>query len=179
MLRDNEFINAWEIIKKANKSEPWTNFDTYEENITQTEKQSTAQVLKAKEYFAKELIRINIKLLRKNIQWKDTTIENEISISKRAEKYKELREKMNNIFNKPSKEGISKILNQEPFTYINKLGISARVQPLTRYEAKSPFNKFNEPINISSFNGPLFNHLILMEHLEESLYIRIATNKKN
>ncbi|CAG8844783.1 11326_t:CDS:2, partial [Gigaspora margarita] len=28
--RDNELINAWEIIKETNKSEPWTSFDTYE-----------------------------------------------------------------------------------------------------------------------------------------------------
>ncbi|CAG8852554.1 38041_t:CDS:2, partial [Gigaspora margarita] len=203
MLQENEFINAWEIIKGTNKSEPWTNFDTYEEYITQTEKQSTVQILKAKEYFAKELIRIIIKnwkydylreqfeeteenitdlmikehdnheLLdlktrirltknelqpltkeeiekltnektyqnplnlkntfytkeqpledklfqinpiasrifgRKNIQWKDT------SISEQSEKYKELREKVNNIFDKPSKEGILKILKQDPYT---------------------------------------------------------------
>ncbi|CAG8847513.1 4763_t:CDS:2 [Gigaspora margarita] len=206
ILQDNEFINAWEIIKEANKSEPWTNFDTYKEYITQTEEQLAAQILKAREYFAKELIRMihdnfelsdlktRIKLAkneclqhylstlkikrsrkieqpptkekiingkmyhnntfnikrepledklfqitpttsrifgRKNIQWKDTIIENEISISERVEKYKELREKMNNIFEK------------------------------------------------SSEKGPLFNHLTLMEHLEESLYIRIAAYKKN
>ncbi|CAG8851107.1 16259_t:CDS:1, partial [Gigaspora margarita] len=57
---------------------------------------------------------------------------------------------MNNIFDKPSKE---ETLKQNPYT--------------------------NELTNISLFNGPLFNYLILMEHLEESLYIRIATNKKN
>ncbi|CAG8802000.1 34152_t:CDS:2 [Gigaspora margarita] len=61
MLQDNKFINAWEIIKEANKSEQWTNFDTYKECITQTEKQLAAQILKAKEYFAKELIRIIVK----------------------------------------------------------------------------------------------------------------------
>ncbi|CAG8742969.1 20926_t:CDS:2, partial [Gigaspora margarita] len=118
---------------------------------------------------------------RKNIQWKDTTIQNEISISEQAEKYKKLREKINNIFDKPSKEEILKTLNQDPFT--SKL-TSTYVQPLTRYEVKLtktklPFNKPNELTNISLFNGPLFNQLTLMEHLEESLYIRIAANKKN
>ncbi|CAG8843818.1 31400_t:CDS:1, partial [Gigaspora margarita] len=52
----------------------------------------------------------------RNIQWKDTTIENGISIPEQAKKYKELREKINNIFDKPSKEGILKTLNQDPFT---------------------------------------------------------------
>ncbi|CAG8853115.1 15016_t:CDS:2, partial [Gigaspora margarita] len=37
-----------EIIKEANKSEPWTNFDTYEKYITQTETPSVAQILKTK-----------------------------------------------------------------------------------------------------------------------------------
>ncbi|CAG8856770.1 6086_t:CDS:1, partial [Gigaspora margarita] len=37
-----------EIIKETNKSEPWTNFDTYEKYITQTETPSVAQILKAK-----------------------------------------------------------------------------------------------------------------------------------
>ncbi|CAG8845842.1 3083_t:CDS:2, partial [Gigaspora margarita] len=120
---------------------------------------------------------------RKNIQWKDTTIENKISISEQAEKYKELREKMNNIFDKPSKEEILKTLNQDPFTYTSKL-TSTRVQLLTKYEvkfteAKLPFNKPYELTNILPFNGPLFNRLTLIEHLEESLYIRIAANKKN
>ncbi|CAG8852146.1 44927_t:CDS:1, partial [Gigaspora margarita] len=59
--RDNELINTWEIIEETNKSEPWTNFDTYEEYIIQTKNQSPAQTLKAKKYFAKELIRIIIK----------------------------------------------------------------------------------------------------------------------
>ncbi|CAG8803012.1 11136_t:CDS:2, partial [Gigaspora margarita] len=99
-------------------------------------------------------------------------IENEISISEQAEKYKELREKMNNIFDKPLKEGILTTLNQDPLTYTSKLGISAYIQPLARY------NKPDEFANISPFNGPLFNQLILMENLEESLYIKIAANKK-
>ncbi|CAG8838200.1 27965_t:CDS:2, partial [Gigaspora margarita] len=241
---NNKFINAWEIIKEANKSEPWTNFDTYEEYITQTEKQSTAQILKAKEYFAKELIRIIVKnwkyeypreqfeetkeniidliikehdnyelsdlkariklaknelqlptkeeiekpttsrIFERDIQWKDTTIEKKISIPEQAKKYKELREKINNIFDKLSKEGILKTLNQDPFTYTSKLEILAHVQLPTRYkekltEAKLPFNKPDELANISPFNGPLFNQLTLMEHLKESLYIRIAANKKN
>ncbi|CAG8851106.1 16258_t:CDS:1, partial [Gigaspora margarita] len=49
------------IIKEANKSELWTNFDIYEKYITQAETLSVAQILKAKEYFAKELIRIIVK----------------------------------------------------------------------------------------------------------------------
>ncbi|CAG8801999.1 34151_t:CDS:1 [Gigaspora margarita] len=96
---------------------------------------------------------------RKNIQWKDTTIENEISISEQTEKYKELKKQMNNIFDKPSKKGILKTLNRDPFTYTSKLEISARVQPFTGYkekltEAKLPFNKSDELANISPFNGP-------------------------
>ncbi|CAG8783097.1 2710_t:CDS:2 [Gigaspora margarita] len=208
------------IITETNQSELWTNFDTYEEYIAQTKKQSAAQILKAKEYFAKELIRIivknwkyeyprkqfeetedniadlmirepknfelsdlknrirlakngNLQLYlsiirakylrktdqfltkeeigkqivrkkqlkpfditnqttsrifgRKNIQWKDTTIENEIYISEQAEKYKELREKMN-IFDKPSKEGILKTLNQDSFTYISSYTTTRKIQ---------------------------------------------------
>ncbi|CAG8785661.1 10981_t:CDS:1, partial [Gigaspora margarita] len=89
----------------------------------------------------------------------------------------ELREKMNNIFDKPSKKEILKNFSQDLYT--SKL-IPIRAQPLTRYivklaEAKSPYKL----TNISPFNEPLFNHLTLMEHLEESLYIRIAANKKN
>ncbi|CAG8855440.1 24653_t:CDS:1, partial [Gigaspora margarita] len=56
--RENELINTWEVIEGTNKSEPWTNFDTYEEYIAQTEKQTEVQILKAREYFAKELIKI-------------------------------------------------------------------------------------------------------------------------
>ncbi|CAG8857670.1 20276_t:CDS:1, partial [Gigaspora margarita] len=93
-------------------------------------------------------------------------------------KYKELREKVNNIFDKLSKEGILKIFKQDPYT--SKL-ISIHEQPLTKYKKFTDlsFNKSDEFTNISPFNGPLFNHLTLMEHLEESLYIRIAVNKKN
>ncbi|CAG8855642.1 12538_t:CDS:2, partial [Gigaspora margarita] len=95
-------------------------------------------------------------------------------------KTRQLREKLSNIFDKPSKEGIL-TLNQDPYT--NKL-IPIHVQPPTKYEvkltkAKLPFNKLYEFTNISPFNEPLFNYLTLMEHLEESLYIRIAANKKN
>ncbi|CAG8855632.1 19287_t:CDS:1, partial [Gigaspora margarita] len=64
ILRKNELINTWEIIK----SEPWTNFDTYEKYITQAEKQSAIQISKAREYFAKELIRIIVKIGNMNIQ---------------------------------------------------------------------------------------------------------------
>ncbi|CAG8617386.1 45354_t:CDS:2 [Gigaspora margarita] len=222
MLRDNEFINAWEIIKEANKSEPWTNFDTYEEYITQTKKQSIAQILKAKEYFAKELIRIIVKnwkyeypreqfeeteenitdlMIKKHESFELSNLRAKIRLAKneclqhylsilkirRLKKIvqpptkKELREKMNNIFDKPLKKGILKNLNQDPYT---SKSTPLRVQLLTRYEvefteAKLPFNKSYEPTNISPFNEPLFNQLTLMEHLEESLYIRIAANKKN
>ncbi|CAG8848206.1 22913_t:CDS:1, partial [Gigaspora margarita] len=114
---------------------------------------------------------------RKNIQWKDTSIKNEIPISEQTEKHKKFREKVNNIFDKPSKEGVLNILKQDPYT--SKL-TSTHEQPLTKYKKFTDlsFNKSDELTNISPFNEPLFNHLILMEHLEESLYIRIATNKK-
>ncbi|CAG8663120.1 18395_t:CDS:2 [Gigaspora margarita] len=100
-----------EIIRETNQSKPWIDFNTYDEYFTQTENQSAAQILKAKEYFAKELIR----------------------------------------------EEILKTLNQDPFTYTSKLGISARIQPLSRYKS-----------GISPFNGPLFNQLILIENPKES-----------
>ncbi|CAG8852145.1 44926_t:CDS:1, partial [Gigaspora margarita] len=108
---------------------------------------------------------------RKNIQWKDT------SISEQSEKYKELRGKVNNIFDKPSKEGILKIFKQDPYT--SKL-ISTHEQPLTKYKKFTDlsFNKSDKFTNISPFNEPLFNQLTLIVHLEENLYIRIATNKK-
>ncbi|CAG8854923.1 34410_t:CDS:1, partial [Gigaspora margarita] len=109
---------------------------------------------------------------RKNIQWKDT------SISEQSEKYKELIGKVNNIFDKPSKEGILKILKQDPYT--SKL-ISIHKQPLTKHKKFTDlsFNKSDELTNILPFNELLFNQLTLMEHLEENLYIRIAANKKN
>ncbi|CAG8851990.1 12728_t:CDS:2, partial [Gigaspora margarita] len=188
ILRDNEIINAWEIIKETSKTEPWTNFDNYEEYITQTKKQSTVQILKAKEYFAKELI----KMIKKNIielmtkehdNFELTDLKTRIRLTKNeclqhylsTLKTRQLREKLNNIFDKPSKEGILKTLN------ISKL-IPIHVKPLTEYEtklikAKLPFNKPYELTNISPFNEPLFNQLTLMEHLEENLYIRIATNR--
>ncbi|CAG8838257.1 18771_t:CDS:1, partial [Gigaspora margarita] len=143
----------------------------------------TRQLKKIRQPLEDKLFQVNPTTSRivekKNIQWKDTTIENEISISERTEKYKELREKMNNIFDKPSKEGILKTLNQDP--YISKL-TTTHIQP--RYEVKLTETKlpFNKPIkltNISPFNRPLFNQLTSMEYLEESLYIRIAANKKN
>ncbi|CAG8848717.1 4558_t:CDS:2, partial [Gigaspora margarita] len=117
------------------------------------------------------------RIFEKNIQWKDVTIEKEISLPEQAEKYKESREKMNNIFDKPSKEEMLKTFNQDPYT--SKI-ISTFVQP--RYKlnlTELPLNKADELTNISPFNKPLFNHLILIEHLKESLYIRIAANKKN
>ncbi|CAG8832429.1 41815_t:CDS:2 [Gigaspora margarita] len=218
MLRENEFINTWEIIKNTNKSEPWTNFDTYEEYITQTEKQSAVQILKAREYFAEELIRIivkNWKYEQPREQFEETEenitdlmikehnnpelsdLKTRIRLArneclqyylstlkiKQLRKIvqppteEELREKMNNIFDKPSKKGILENLNQDLYT--SKLAPILSVQPLTKYEVKLtetklPFNKPYELINISPFN-----ELTLMEHLEESLYIRIAANKKN
>ncbi|CAG8847745.1 3002_t:CDS:2, partial [Gigaspora margarita] len=210
MLQDNEFINTWEIIKEANKSEPWTNFDTYEEYIIQTEKQLTVQILKAKEYFAKELIRMIVKnwkyeyprkqfeeteeniielIIKEHDNFELADLKTRIRLAKNeclqyylsTLKTRQLREKLNNIFNKPSKKGILKILNQDP--YISKI-TPIRVQLLTKYEvkltkAKLPLNKPYELTNILPFNGPLFNQLTLMEHLEESLYIRIAAKKKN
>ncbi|CAG8792775.1 38337_t:CDS:2 [Gigaspora margarita] len=209
ILLDNEFINAWEIIKEANKSEPWTNFDTYKEYITQTEKQSVVQILKAKKYFVKELIKMIIKnwnyeypreqleeteenitelIIKEHDNFELADLKTRIKLSKNeclqyylsTLKTRQLRKKLNNIFDKPSKEGILKTLNQDP--YINKL-TPIHVQPLTKYgvkltKAKLPLNKPYELTNISSFNEQLFNHLTLMEHLEESLYIRIAANKK-
>ncbi|CAG8788093.1 30421_t:CDS:2, partial [Gigaspora margarita] len=210
ILRDNELINAWEIIKEANKSEPWTNFNTYEEYITQTEKQSTVQILKAKEYFAKELIRMIVKnwkyeypreqfeeteenitklMIKEHDNFELADLKTRIRLTKNeclqhylsTWKTRQLREKLNNIFDKPSREGILKTLNQDSYT--SKL-MPIHVQPLTRYEvkltkAKLPFNKPYELTNIPPFNEPLFNQLTLMEHLEESLYIRIAANKKS
>ncbi|CAG8850935.1 20829_t:CDS:2, partial [Gigaspora margarita] len=152
ILQDNEFINAWEIIKETNKSEPWTNFDTYEEYITQTKKQSTVRILKAKEYFAKKLIKMIIK------NWKYDKLENKNKTRKKQMfttlfstlKTRQLREKLNNIFDKLSKEGILKTLNQDPYT--SKL-IPIRVQLLTGYKvklakAKLPLNKSYELTNI-------------------------------
>ncbi|CAG8851359.1 5264_t:CDS:1, partial [Gigaspora margarita] len=189
----------------TSKFEPWTNFDTYEEYITQTEKQSTLQILKAKEYFAKELIKIIVKnwkyeyqrdqfeeteeniielMTKEHDNFELTDLKTRIRLTKNeclqhylsTLKTRQLREKLNNIFDKPSKEGVLKTLNT------SKL-IPIRVQPLTEYEVKLtktklPFNKPYELTNISPFNEPLFNQLTLMEHLEENLYIRIAANKK-
>src|SRR5260364_414315 len=61
LLRDNEFINAREIIKETSESEPWTNYDTFNEYIAQNKNQSKEQILEARKYFAKELIRIIVK----------------------------------------------------------------------------------------------------------------------
>ncbi|CAG8848437.1 11220_t:CDS:2, partial [Gigaspora margarita] len=197
---DNEFINAWEIIKETNKSEPWTNFDTYEEYIIQTKKQSTAQILKAREYFAKELIKIIVK------NWKYEHSREQFEETEENITYLMIKERDNfelsdfkarirlakneclqyylltlKIKRLRKIKGILESLNQDIYT--NKL-TPIRAQPLTKYEeklikAKLPFNKPYELTNISPFNGPLFNQLTLMEHLEESLYIRIVANKKN
>ncbi|CAG8637067.1 22375_t:CDS:2 [Gigaspora margarita] len=170
MLQDNKFINTWKIIKEANESEPWTNFDTYEKYITQTEKQLIAQILKAKEYFAKELIRIIVK------NWK---------YEYPREQFEETEENITDLIIKEHDNfELSDLKARIKLAKTDKLGISTHIQPLTGYEvklteAKLPFNKSDKPTNISPFNGPLFNQLTLIEHLEESLYIRIAANKKN
>ncbi|KAF0514978.1 hypothetical protein F8M41_017461 [Gigaspora margarita] len=284
LLRENEFINAWEIIKETNESKPWTNYDTFDEYIVQNKNKSKEQISEAREYFAKELIRIIVKnwkynypreqfeeteenianlitkeqnnfelsdlktrirlaknkclqhylstlkqfrrtgqlptmeeieklteermhqnplnlkntfkrqplenkLLQtspitqrrfgKNIQWKDIKIGREISISKQTEKYKESREKLNSIFDKPSKEEIMETHNRDPFTYINKSRAPTHEQPLTKHKVKLPFNKSDEPINTSPFDKPLFNQLTMMQHPEETYFVKIATKKKN
>ncbi|CAG8846222.1 24545_t:CDS:2, partial [Gigaspora margarita] len=146
---------------KVNKSEPWTNFDTYEEYITQTKKQLIVQVLKAKEYFAKELIRIIVKnwkydypreqfeeteenltalMIKEHDNFELADLKSKIRLTKneclqyylstlRTRQFRKMiqlstkeeeRGKMNNIFDKPSKEGILKILKQDPYTTAKK-----------------------------------------------------------
>ncbi|CAG8843082.1 44032_t:CDS:2, partial [Gigaspora margarita] len=132
------------------------------EQFEETEKNITDLMIKEHDNFELSDLKARIRLAKNELQ-------------------PPIKKEMNNIFDKPSQKRILKNLNQDPYT---SKSTPIRVQPLTRYEikfteTKLPFNKSYELTNILLFNGPLFNQLTLMEHLEESLYIRIAVNKKN
>ncbi|CAG8837506.1 13264_t:CDS:2, partial [Gigaspora margarita] len=172
----NEETREIIIVKNWKYEYPREQFEETEENITDL-------MIKEHDNFELSDLRARIKLAKnKCLQHYLSTLKiRRLRKIVQPPTKKELREKMNNIFDKPLQEGILKNLNQDPYT---SKSIPIRVQPLTRNEvkfteAKLPFNKSYEPTNISLFNGPLFNQLTLMKHLEESLYIRIAANKKN
>ena len=56
LLKENEFINTWQIIKVPNMQEPWKNYIFYEEYILTNPKPLQKDLKKAQNYFAQKRI---------------------------------------------------------------------------------------------------------------------------